>query len=110
MLKLRSNAAARARCRLSRKVQELLTELRNRGLDPIPVCDLVRITQLEWQPVIESYLAPHLEALLVAEHEEEPAFNFYPSAQRSTCDLRREDCLSAATGICTRPSPDRLPN
>lgn len=62
---------------LSSHVQRLLTELRDQGLSPIPVCDLVKISEREWQPVIESYLGSNLEALLVAEHEEKRAFEIY---------------------------------
>lgn len=62
---------------LSPHVQRLLTELRDQGLSPVPVCDLVKISEREWQPVIESYLGSNLEALLVAEHEEKRAFEIY---------------------------------
>lgn len=62
---------------LSLKVQSLLTELHDQGLSPVPVCDLVMITEPEWQPVIEAYLGPNLEALLVSEHEEKRAFEIY---------------------------------
>lgn len=62
---------------LSPHVVSLMQELRDEGLNPEPVCDLVRITRKEWQPVIESYLSTHLQALLVAEHEERKAFEIY---------------------------------
>ena len=36
-----------------------------------PVCDLVCVTDRDWQPAIEAYLRTHVEALLVPpEHEE----------------------------------------
>ena len=55
-----------------------MRELKDNGLDPVPVCDLVRITDPQWQPVIESYLGRNVEALLVegAEHEAK-AFSIY---------------------------------
>ncbi len=62
---------------LSPHVVSLMQELRDEGLNPEPVCDLVRITKKEWQPVIESYLSTNLQALLVAEHEERKAFEIY---------------------------------
>jgi energy-coupling factor transporter ATP-binding protein EcfA2 len=62
---------------LSSHVVSLMQELRDEGLNPEPVCDLVRVTKKEWQPVIESYLSTNLQALLVAEHEERKAFEIY---------------------------------
>lgn len=63
--------------RLSDGPQTLLRHLRNHGLNPTPVCDLIRITDITWQPVIEAYLASNREALLVRENEESQAFNLY---------------------------------
>jgi uncharacterized protein YPO0396 len=66
------------RTRLSPDTERLMRELKDNGLDPVPVCDLVRITDPQWQPVIESYLGRNVEALLVegAEHEAK-AFSIY---------------------------------
>lgn len=65
------------RAPLSPDVQRLLTELRDHGLHPVPVCDLVRITDSTWQPVIEAYLNRNIEALLVSADEEKEAFRIY---------------------------------
>jgi chromosome segregation protein len=70
------------RCRqgrapLSREVQDLIRELKASGLHPTPVCDLVTIEEVAWQPMIESYLGPNREALLVPEPEERQAFKVY---------------------------------
>lgn len=62
---------------LSPNVEDLMRELRDNGLNPVVVCDLVKVTKKEWQPVIESYLGPNLQAILVAEHEERRAFEVY---------------------------------
>jgi chromosome segregation protein len=62
---------------LATHVQRLLTELQDHGLHPTPVCDLVMITDQEWQPVIESYLKSNLQALLVEPAEELEAFRIY---------------------------------
>lgn len=52
-------------------VLRLLTYLQEEGIPARPVCDLVRVTDREWQPAIEAYLRTHAEALLVPpEHEE----------------------------------------
>lgn len=55
----------------------LIKELENSGLSPVPVCDLVRVTDSTWQPVIESYLAQNVEALLLHESQEKAAFQIY---------------------------------
>lgn len=70
------------RCRqgrapLSREVQDLIRELKASGLHPTPVCDLVAVEEIAWQPMIESYLGPNREALLVPESEERQAFKVY---------------------------------
>ena len=77
-------ALARAqtgRARLSDSTQYLINELKERGLDPTPVCDLVRVTDTKWQPVIEAYLANNVEALLLRESEEGEAFEVYRGLQ-----------------------------
>ena len=79
-LKDAESAMARVRegrAPLEPAVQRLLTELRDRGLHPVPVCDLVQISDPAWQPAIEAYLGRHIDALLVPEHEEREAFQIY---------------------------------
>ena len=79
-LKLAKAALSRiqeGRAPLSQDVQRLLTELRDHGLNPVPVCDLVKVTDSAWQPVIEAYLGRNIEALLVSANEEEDAFRIY---------------------------------
>lgn len=65
------------RAPLSTETQKLLTELGDQGVQAVPVCDLVRITDPEWQPVIESYLKRNMEALLVSSDQEKDAFRIY---------------------------------
>lgn len=62
---------------LSPNVENLMRELRDHGLNPVVVCDQVKVAKKEWQPVIEAYLGPNLQAILVAEHEERKAFEIY---------------------------------
>lgn len=62
---------------LSPNVENLMRELRDHGLNPVVVCDQVKATKKEWLPVIEAYLGPNLQAILVAEHEERKAFEIY---------------------------------
>lgn len=72
------NRVSQGRARLSRDVETLMSELVDNGLDPVPVCDLVRITDKRWQPVIEAYLGRNVEALLIdGENKEAKAFGIY---------------------------------
>ncbi|MEO9163506.1 MAG: SbcC/MukB-like Walker B domain-containing protein [Casimicrobiaceae bacterium] len=70
---------AEGRVALSSNVQQLLQELRDQGLTATPICDIVRVTEADWQPVVESFLGPHLEALLVSGEQEQQAFAIYRS-------------------------------
>jgi chromosome segregation protein len=65
------------RAPLSPETRRLLTELRAAKLTPTPVCDLVEITDSQWQPMIEAYLGSNREALLVPPEEEAAAFKVY---------------------------------
>lgn len=65
------------RALLSSEAQRLLTELGDHGVQATPVCDLVRIADPEWQPVIEAYLKRNMEALLVSADQEKDAFRIY---------------------------------
>ena len=83
-VKLAADAVERLRgghARISDQTQYLINELRDNGLNPQPVCDLVRVTDPEWQPAIEAYLASNVEALLLPEGEEEQAFQIYRGLQ-----------------------------
>lgn len=71
--------ASEGKAPLSPDVQRLLTELRDKGVQPRPVCDLVTITDPAWQPVIESFLGRRVEALMVTGAEEATAFATYRS-------------------------------
>jgi energy-coupling factor transporter ATP-binding protein EcfA2 len=51
---------------LDRKVSDLKRALADEGIDATPVCDMVRVEDPLWQPVIESYLgSSNLQALVV---------------------------------------------
>ena len=65
------------RAPLSSQTQLLMSILNDRGIQSTPVCDLVKITDSAWQPVIESFLGRRSEALLVPRHHEKEAFNIY---------------------------------
>lgn len=69
--------AKAGRAAISGQAQKLVNEFKDNGLNPRPVCDLVRITDPDWQPVIEAYLGKNVEALLVGESDEATAFKLY---------------------------------
>lgn len=69
--------AGSGRASLSNATQKLINELVEHGLSPTPVCDLVRVTDAQWQPAIEAYLAKNVEALLLPAEQEAQAFDIY---------------------------------
>lgn len=69
--------AQAGQARLSDEVRNLRMELSDKGIEATPVCDLVRIADPEWQPVIEAYLKRNVEALLVSTGQETDAFRIY---------------------------------
>jgi uncharacterized small protein (DUF1192 family) len=69
--------AGQGQVELSRHVLALKQHLADHGVESTPVCDVVRVTDPRWQPVIEGYLGqPNLEALVVSDKEDE-AFRLY---------------------------------
>ncbi|WP_241082021.1 SbcC/MukB-like Walker B domain-containing protein [Achromobacter xylosoxidans] len=58
----------------------LRRELSHAGINALPVCDLVKVDVIDWQPVIEAFLGlSNLQALLVDEADERKAFGVYRS-------------------------------
>jgi hypothetical protein len=70
------------RAQVSEPTARLMHEFAEHGLHPTPVCDLVKVTDLKWQPAIEAYLARNVEAILLRDSEEEQkAFGIYQALQ-----------------------------
>ncbi|MDB5958254.1 SbcC/MukB-like Walker B domain-containing protein [Ramlibacter sp.] len=70
------------RTQVSEPTARLMHEFSDHGLHPTPVCDLVKVTDPQWQPVIEAYLGRNVEAILLRDKEEEgAAFDIYRSLQ-----------------------------
>lgn len=93
------------RAPLSDDVHKLLTELKDHGLNPTPVCDLVRISDASWQPVIEAYLGRHIEALLVTADEEKEAFRIYRSLTGHRAIYGAKLALESRQKIEKSPAP-----
>ncbi|WP_165424219.1 SbcC/MukB-like Walker B domain-containing protein [Pseudoxanthomonas winnipegensis] len=55
-------------------LQRLLADA---GIDARPICDLLKITDPQWQPALETYLGIHVDALLVPEARELDAIRIY---------------------------------
>jgi chromosome segregation protein len=51
--------------------------LEDAGIQATPVCDLVTVTDPDWQPALEAYLASHVDALLVPKEQELAAISLY---------------------------------
>lgn len=62
-------------------VIRLMGYLQDEGITAQPVCDLVKVTDPAWQPVIEAYLRTHVEALLIPAVDEERAVRLYRALQ-----------------------------
>src|SRR3546814_19092413 len=90
------------RAQVSDPTGNLINELTDQGLHPTPVCDLVRVTEPLWQPVIEAYLGRNVEAILLRETEEDNAFEIYRSLQGkraiSGVKIVRSDSLRTGYG------------
>ncbi|WP_266171218.1 SbcC/MukB-like Walker B domain-containing protein [Dyella subtropica] len=76
--------------------------LANAGVEAIPVCDLVRVDALDWQPAIEAYLGTsNMQALLVEEADERKAFRV--SRQAGVYEAK----IVMPSKFSNRPSPKR---
>ena len=63
---------------LDADVGRLKNELADHGIHTVPVCDVVQVSDTDWQPVIEAYLgSSNLQALLVESKDEREAFRIY---------------------------------
>lgn len=60
-----------------REVLALQRLLADAGIDANPICDLVKITDPQWQPALEAYLGIHVDALLVPAGRELDAIRVY---------------------------------
>lgn len=69
--------ASRGLVELREPTLALMNALAESGIEATPVCDLVTITDPDWQPIVESYLGPHIEALLVPAARELEAIDLY---------------------------------
>lgn len=70
------------RAQVSEPTARLMHEFSDHGLHATPVCDLVKVTDPQWQPAIEAYLGRNVEAILLRDMEEEDkAFDIYRSLQ-----------------------------
>ncbi|SIP86790.1 SbcC/MukB-like Walker B domain-containing protein [Solilutibacter tolerans] len=58
---------------LRSEVSRLQSLLEGAGIQTTPVCDLVEVKDVEWQPAIEAYLGRNVDALLVHDTADETA-------------------------------------
>ncbi|MDO8319074.1 SbcC/MukB-like Walker B domain-containing protein [Rhodoferax sp.] len=82
MIGLGMERASTNRAQVSEPTARLMHEFADHGLHPTPVCDLVKVTDPQWQPAIEAYLSRNVEAILLRDKEEEGnAFDIYRALQ-----------------------------
>ncbi|MGY3039964.1 chromosome segregation protein [Rhodanobacter sp. TND4EL1] len=72
---------AAGQAELNADAVRLMSYLRDEGIEAQPVCDLVQVKDVAWQPVIEAYLRSNVEALLIGAADEERATRLYRSLQ-----------------------------
>ena len=67
---------------LDSSVSSLQRRLSDVGIQSTPICDLLKVADADWQPVIEAQLGRvNVQALLVERRDEREAFNLYRSTQ-----------------------------
>ncbi|HMN12773.1 MAG TPA: ATP-binding protein, partial [Bellilinea sp.] len=69
--------------RLASSTASAITLLAEHGIEATPVCSLVRITQIEWQPAIEGYLKGNRESLVITGGREREAVRIIRRAPES---------------------------
>jgi hypothetical protein len=83
----------------------LMNALADSGIDTTPVCDLVTISDTDWQPILESYLGRHIEALLVPHDKEIEAIDLYRSLRGARTVYGVKLALPSRMRDWSRPSP-----
>lgn len=81
-------------------VSTLQRKLQEAGISSTPVCDLLKVTDVDWQPVIEAQLGrANVQALLVERRDEREAFNVYRSSTIYGVKIVRPSTLRAAGAL-----------
>ncbi len=62
---------------LRRNTLALVEALADAGIEATPVCELVEVTDTQWQPAIEGYLRGNTQALIVPPHRAREAVEIY---------------------------------
>lgn len=60
----------------------LVELLKSDGIEAVPICELVEVTDQEWQPAIEAYLRANTEALIVPPEQAQKAVEIYRAAKK----------------------------
>ncbi|TCO39900.1 SbcC/MukB-like Walker B domain-containing protein [Dokdonella fugitiva] len=101
---------AAGQAELNPEAVRLMGYLHDAGIEAKPVCDLVRVKDLAWQPAIEAYLRSNTEALLVPVQHEERAVQLYRSLQggRSVYGVKLALASQARANQASTPAPDSV--
>lgn len=68
---------------LTPETEFLIQYLQKNGIQATPVCNVVEISDLSWQPAIEAFLANNVEALIVPEDQEVEAIRLYRGLKKT---------------------------
>jgi len=76
-LEARIKRVAEGSSDFSHNTNALIEVLAEEGITAVPVCELVEVTEPDWQPAIEAYLRSNTEALIVPPGQAERATEIY---------------------------------
>lgn len=96
------SSAGNGQALLSQPAMKLLAALSRKGMDPVPLCDVVEIVDEEWQDAVESLLGWAREAIIVAPERLDEAYDIMH---------RERDLYSGCTLVktsATRPGSTRF--
>jgi len=78
----------RGLAQVRREVAALQRLLADAGIEATPMCDLITITDPQWQPALEAYLGIHVDALLVPAQRELDAIGLYKEHKQARSIFR----------------------
>lgn len=77
------NRVSSGKSLLTPETEFLIQYLEEHGIQATPVCSVVEISDVTWQPAIEAFLANNVEALIVPEDQEVEAIRLYRGLKKT---------------------------
>ncbi|WP_369759656.1 SbcC/MukB-like Walker B domain-containing protein [Thiomicrorhabdus sp. Kp2] len=94
---------------LTHETEFLIQYLEEHGIQATPVCNVVEISDVSWQPAIEAFLANNVEALIVPEDQEVEAIRLYRGLKK-THQIYKRIIVKASLCVNWYNSIDLAPN